>query len=51
LITSTVGPVGQWLEIGVISEDATVQHQGTTTYSSHGDQQQYIYLKIEPQTN
>jgi lipocalin len=42
-----VGQTGEWLEIGRITENAEQQREGVTSYRSHGEQQQILYLKIE----
>lgn len=47
VITTVVGSVGEWLEIGRITENSQQLDQGVTTYSSHGSQQETIYLKVE----
>lgn len=47
VITTVVGKVGEWLEIGRITENASLDNNGVTTYRSHGEQKQIIYLKIE----
>jgi hypothetical protein len=51
VLTTVVGPVGQWLEIGRLTENAQVNDQTVTTYRSHGSQQQIIYLKVETSSN
>ncbi|MTI63999.1 secretin N-terminal domain-containing protein [Methylophaga sp.] len=47
VITTVVGQTGEWLEIGRITENAEQQREGVTSYRSHGEQQQILYLKIE----
>lgn len=47
LITTVVGGVGEWLEIGQITEKSQQLNEGVTSYRSHGSQQQTIYLKVE----
>lgn len=47
LITTVVGRIGAWLEIGRITENAEHERDGVTSYRSHGEQQQILYLKIE----
>jgi len=47
VITTVVGDTGEWLEIGRIAENAELERDGVTSYRSHGEQQQILYLKIE----
>ena len=47
VITSVSGPVGSWLEIGQISNQQNIKKQGTTSYHSHKEKQQSIYIKVE----
>lgn len=47
VITTVIGGVGEWLEIGHITENAQQFDEGVTSYRSHGSQQQTIYLKVE----
>jgi hypothetical protein len=47
VITMVVGDIGQWLEIGRISHNASTEQKGITSYRSHGEQSQYLYLKID----
>lgn len=47
VITTIVGNIGEWLEVGRITENAEQVDHGVTTYRSHGSQQQFIYLKVE----
>jgi len=47
VITTVVGGVGEWIEVGHITENAEQLDHGVTTYRSHGSQQQFIYLKVE----
>jgi len=47
VITSVSGPVGSWLEIGQISNRQNIKKQGTTSYHSHKEKQQSIYIKVE----
>jgi hypothetical protein len=46
-ITSLVGPLGQWLELGYIGEQENIDNIGARTYSSHQAQIQRLYLKVE----
>ncbi|WP_438970059.1 hypothetical protein [Methylophaga sp.] len=48
ILTTVVGSIGEWLEIGGITENAQQHNDGVTTYSSRGSLQQTIYLKVEP---
>ncbi len=48
VITTLVGPVGQWLELVHISDEENTENSGVTRYSSHQSQQQQLYLKVEP---
>lgn len=48
IITTLVGPVGQWLELGHITDEENIENSGVTRYSSHQSQQQRLYLKVEP---
>jgi len=48
VITTVVGPIGQWLELGHISDEENIENSGVTRYSSHQSQQQRLYLKVEP---
>lgn len=47
VITTVVGQRGEWLEIGRITENASLDSEGVTTYRSHGDRNQILYLKVE----
>lgn len=47
LITTVIGGVGEWLEIGRITENSRQLDQGVTSYRSHGSQQETIYLKVD----
>mgnify|MGYP000203417844 CR=1 FL=1 len=47
VITTVVGQTGEWLEIGRITENAERQRDNVTSYRSHGEQNQILYLKIE----
>lgn len=51
LLTTIIGPVGQWLEVGLITDQQNQQGNGSTTYSSYTSNQQYLYLKIETNSN
>ncbi|MCX4188090.1 hypothetical protein [Methylophaga sp. OBS4] len=51
VITTVVGQLGAWLEIGYVSEDAEHAGDGFTQYRSHSSQQQIIYLKVETSSN
>ncbi|MCP3688357.1 MAG: hypothetical protein GY784_08080 [Gammaproteobacteria bacterium] len=46
-ITSLVGPLGQWIELGYIGKQENIDSIGTRTYSSHQTQVQRLYLKVE----
>ncbi len=46
-ITSLVGTLGQWIELGYIGEQENIDNTGTRTYSSQQAQIQRIYLKVE----
>lgn len=46
LLTTVNGPVNQWILIGQVGEQQR-QQQNATTYRSHQDEQQWLYLKIE----
>jgi hypothetical protein len=46
-ITSLVGPLNQWLELGYIGEQENIDNIGARTYSSHQAQIQRLYLKVE----
>lgn len=46
LLTTVNGPLNQWILIGQIGEQQR-QQTNTTTYRSHQDEQQWLYLKIE----
>jgi len=48
VITTLIGPVGQWLELGHISDEENIESTGVTRYHSHQTQQQRLYLKVEP---
>jgi len=48
VMTTLVGPVGQWLELGHISDEENIDNTGATRYHSHQSQQQRLYLKVEP---
>lgn len=48
VITTLVGPVGQWLELGHISDEENIENLGVRRYQSHQTQQQRLYLKVEP---
>lgn len=48
VITTLVGSVGQWLELGYITNDENIDEVGVKRYSSHQSQQQRLYLKVEP---
>lgn len=47
VITTVVGDLGEWIEVGRITENADQFDHGVTNYRSHGSQQQFIYLKVE----
>ncbi len=47
VISSVSGQIGEWLEIGRIEDSATLDNDGVTTYRSHEQQSQILYLKIE----
>lgn len=47
VISSVSGQLGEWLEIGRIEDSATLDNDGITTYRSHEQQSQILYLKIE----
>lgn len=48
VITTLVGPVGQWLELGHISNEENIDNTGVKSYHSHQTQHQRLYLKVEP---
>ncbi|MBL4638714.1 MAG: hypothetical protein JKY76_05065 [Proteobacteria bacterium] len=48
VITTLVGPIGQWLELGHISDEENIDNTGVNRYHSHQTQQQRLYLKVEP---
>lgn len=47
VITTVVGQLGNWIEIGRITDNAQTEQSGVTQYRSHGEQSQILYLKIE----
>lgn len=47
LITSITGAAGTWLELGQIDNEKNLEKQGATSYHTHRQQQQTIYIKVE----
>lgn len=47
VITRLSGPANTWIELGQISQKKQIEKQGHTHYSSHREQQQYLYIKVE----
>lgn len=47
VITTVVGRLGDWLEIGRITDNAEAEQSGVTNYRSHGERSQILYLKTE----
>tara|TARA_R110002111_G_scaffold197421_4_gene263124 strand:+ start:1198 stop:1950 length:753 start_codon:yes stop_codon:yes gene_type:complete len=47
IITSLSGPIGTWLELGQIDNEKNIRKYGTTTYRSHDNKQQHIYIKVD----
>lgn len=47
VISAVTGQLGQWIEIGRIVDNAERIREGVTSYRSHGEQSQILYLKIE----
>jgi|GEM_PF-484662 len=47
VLTTLVGPLGKWLELGYISEEKNIENNGAKRYHSHQSQQQRLYLKVE----
>jgi hypothetical protein len=50
VITTLVGPTGQWLELGYVSEEENIDQYGVKRYHSNQSQQQKLYMKVEPIT-
>jgi len=48
IITSLSGPIGAWLELGQVDNEKNIQRQGTATYHHHENEQQHIYIKVDP---
>jgi len=48
IISSISGPVGTWIELGHIDNKNNIDKQGTTSYRSHRQLQQTIYIKVDP---
>lgn len=47
LITTVTGPLGRWLEIGMIGDAADFKQEGLNRYSTQRVQQESVYLKVE----
>lgn len=47
LITSVSGQLGEWIELGHIEDNASLDRNGVTTYRTHEQQSLSLYLKIE----
>ncbi|PHS70252.1 MAG: hypothetical protein COB23_03830 [Methylophaga sp.] len=47
IITSISGPVGTWIELGQIDNEKNIEKQGATSYHSHRQLTQTIYIKVE----
>jgi len=48
IISSLSGPVGTWIELGHIDNENNIEKQGTSSYRSHRNLQQTIYIKVDP---
>ena len=48
IITSIAGPVGTWIELGHIDNQNNIEKQGASSYRSHRQLQQTIYIKVDP---
>ena len=48
IITTISGPVGTWIELGHIDNENNIEKQGATSYRSHRNLQQTIYIKVDP---
>ena len=47
IITRVSGSEGAWLEIGQIDNEKNIEKQGSTSYHSHRQHQQTLYIKVE----
>jgi hypothetical protein len=46
-LTTLMGELGEWIELGHIAEHAAIDTQGYNRYHSDGDTTESIYLKVE----
>ncbi|OUR73807.1 hypothetical protein A9Q78_02475 [Methylophaga sp. 41_12_T18] len=47
VLTTLVGPIGKWIELGLISDEKNIENNGVKRYHSHQFKQQRLYLKVE----
>lgn len=47
IVTSLSGPAGTWLELGQIDNKKDIRKYGSTSYTTHAERQQYIYIKVD----
>jgi len=48
IVTTISGSVGTWIELGSINNENNIEKQGASSYRSHRQLQQTIYLKVDP---
>ena len=49
VISTVSGAAGSWLELGQVDNEKSLEKQGSTSYHTHRQQQQSIYIKVEQQ--
>jgi hypothetical protein len=47
IVSSVSGPANTWIELGQIDNEKNLKKQNATSYHSHRQQQQTIYIKVE----